>query len=700
MKKGVLFLFGFGFPFLAFGQSTEQLIQKFGAKNQEDQAKFEALLKNKNEAYNKNPSFADEISRLAGFAGSQPVFLESDDMRANRSANVLALQEGTLDGLNGVAIQGEGMNILVMDGGRVFEKHREFGADENGNVALQRIWHKDVGAYSGHATNVAGIIGAMGLANFANPYGAAGAKGVLPKVNIDSYRFATTSNGSIYAKLAAATTANVSNHSYGINLGWRYVDEDNTSFLYPNVGYYWIANYELNSEDTYSGSYGAQDQSYDEVVYDNPNHIVVKSSGNYYGIGPSSIANSYRWSSSASAYVPFEESDVLPPKNCSNGYYCIGYGSLAKNIIVVGATNQLTTANNVYTAPTDVVKASYSSAGPRRDGAIKPDLSAVGTNHLVANYTTATTYDSYATGSGTSYAAPVVSGVAGAVTQVNRNLTENPSFIYKADEMKAILTHTANEAGRVGPDVWFGWGFVDATKAAKLVMDVYNDSAILERNSLTSGNVYSKTVVAKEGESIKASLSWVDPAAEPFTTDYDLQNNHSSKLVNDLDIRIIDTQTNQVYYPWKLNIDNPMAYATTGDNLVDNLEQIVVANPTAGRSYRVEVSNKGTLINDNGVAANQDYALIISGYGEEVLASAEVQTKAISVYPSVTKDVVNVLIPQGAQYLSVYDMSGKQVLAAPAKSYQTIDLSKLPKGVYVIHIKTDKETVAKKVIRE
>ena len=27
------------------------------------------------------------------------------------------------------------------------------------------------------------------------------------------------------------------------------------------------------------------------------------------------------------------------------------------------------------------------------------------------------------------------------------------------------------EAGNLGPDVWYGWGFADATKAAQLVID-------------------------------------------------------------------------------------------------------------------------------------------------------------------------------------------------------------------------------------
>jgi len=698
MKKILLFLLGAGIPFLASGQKTGKLTNKFEIQNQNNQNKFDQILVKNNVQI--TPKVADEKSRLAGFAGEIPVFMETDDTRANRSANVVALQDGSLSGLNNTPIQGDEMNILIMDGGKIFDKHNEFGA-VNGVITEQRIFDKENGAmsYAYHPTNVAGIIGAIGIGN-SGTYGTGAARGVLTKVKFDNYTFSQTAGGTNYQKLANATNANISNHSYGINLGWVRITAGNTNSTYPQVGYYWVANYELNAEDTYSGSYNTQDANFDAIVYDNPNQIVIKSTGNYYGIGPGTSDAKFKWSGNQNKYVPFEAGDVIPPANCSNGYYCIGWGSLAKNVIGVGATDQLTTPNNIYISPADVVKASYSSAGPRRDGAVKPDLSAVGSNHYIAHYTNATTYNSYATGNGTSYAAPIVSGVAGAVTEVTRNITGNSSFTYKADEMKALLTHTANEAGNPGPDVWFGWGFVDATKAAQLVIDKKAGRAVFERNSLSSGVVYTKEVKGEQGIPLKATISWIDPAGIPFTTDYDLQNNHSSKLINDLDLRIIDTSNNTVYYPWKLDVSDPMANATKGDNLVDNVEQVVLDNPVDGRIYRIEVFNKGILINDENMVANQDYALIITGYKTETLAVSDDALKSVSVYPTKTKDIVNVLIPEGAKNISVFDMSGKQVLSIDAKSYQTIDLSKLPNGTYIFNIVTEKGKISKKVIKE
>ncbi len=692
MKKAVIFFLGFGVFGLTFAQSNPKLQKKFAEESKEQQLKLNKFIE-KNKTKLTKEQIVEMKAKLAGFAGEQPIFLETDDNRANRSANVIALQSGTLTGLNSTAITGANMSIIVMDGGRVFEKQNEFGGPSNG---ANRIFDKENGeaTYSNHPTNVAGIIGAAGVASFGSPYGTAAAKGVLPNVTIDSYSFSTTSLGTNYAKLEAAPNANISNHSYGINMGWSHRTT-------PVEGWYWVANYELNHTDTYSGSYYDQDANFDKIVYSNPNQIVIKSAGNYYGDGPDGVLPNYKYNNSTGTYVLFDPSDELPPANCSLGYNCIGWGSLAKNIIVVGATDQLTTTNNLYTTSNDVIKSDYSSAGPRKDGAIKPDISAVGTSMLVAGYNNATTYNSYYVGSGTSYSAPLISGIAGAVTQVNRVITGNSSFTYKADEMKALLTHTANEAGNTGPDVWYGWGFADATKAAQLVIDKKDKKAYFERNLLNSGVKFSKVVTSKSGEPLKATISWVDPAATPFTTDNDLQNNHSSMLKNDLDLRIIDNVTGTIYYPWKLDITDPMANATKGDNTVDNVEQVLLESPVAGRSYTIEVSNKGTLVNDTNIASPQNYALIITGVEESSLGTNEISAeKLVSIYPTKTKDFVNVLIPKAGKEIEIFDMSGKSVLKTTAKSYQTINLGQLPKGVYFINIKTETGTTSRKVIKE
>lgn len=692
MKKTLIVILGLA-SILNYAQRNERLQKSFKAEQLNNLKKLETHISKSKIKYSKEQ--IDEMKKnIAGFAGDIPVFLQTDDMRANKSANVIELQDGSI---TGTSINGNGLTILVMDGGRVFDKHREFGADASGNVAVPRVFDKEYGttSYDNHPTNVAGIIGAIGYGSFGEPYGAAAAKGVLPKVNIDSYSFENTPQGNNYQKLEAAD-ANISNHSYGINLGWAY----RTS---PTEGWYWIANYSLNKQDTWSGSYGDSDANFDEIVYSNPNQIVIKSAGNYFGDHPSKKPTKpkFKFNNFTGTYVPFTATDVIPEANCSLGYNCIGWGSLAKNIIVVGATDQLFTAEYKYNTNTDVIKSDYSSAGPRKDGAIKPDIAAVGTDMLVAGYESDTNYTTYYTGAGTSYSAPVISGIAGAVTHLNRVLTGNNSFMYKADEMKALLTHTANEAGNnPGPDVWYGWGFADATKAAQLAIDKKDNKVIFERNLLTSGVKFTKEIVAKGSEPLKATISWIDPAGTPFTSDIDLQTNHTSMLVNDLDLRIIDTTNNTIYYPWRLDINNPMAAATQADNTVDNVEQVLLNSPVAGRKYRIEVSNKGNLVDDQNTQTPQNYALIVTGIDSASLSTIESVDELVSIYPTKTKDVVNILIPKEGKTIEVFDISGKSVLKTNAKNFQTIDLSKLPKGVYIVNIKTKNNVISKKVIKE
>lgn len=699
MKKTLIFFLGFGMFSFIFSQSSDKLVKDFGKQNAENQIRFDNYLK-KN-AKNLSPEeISDLKSRLAGFAGEIPVFLSEDDKPANRSANLTPLQNGTLTGLGGTLITGTGINILVMDGGRAHNTHQEFGGATNGPLKVVNMEAATV-AKSSHTTNVTGIILASGAysgtINWSDGTSSSvsDAQGVIKNASTKNYTFSTTDLGTNYQKLAAYGE-NISNHSYGVNLGWAY----RTS---PTEGYYWVGNYEMNTLDTYSGSYHANDADFDKIVYTNPNQIVVKSAGNYYLTGPDGILPNFKYNSATSTYVPFAATDVLPAPNCSLGYNCIGWGSLAKNVIVVGATNQLATTNNQYTTSGDVIKADFSSAGPRKDGGIKPDISAVGVDIVSPTYSTSapTANNYYSKGAGTSFAAPIISGIAGALTQVSRTVNNNSSFVYKADEMKALLTHTANEAGNPGPDVWYGWGFADATKAAQLIIDKKDKKAYFERNSLSSGVNFTKDVKAKTGEPLKVTLSWIDPAAVPFTSDNDLQNNHASRLINDLDVRIIDTTNNTTYYPWKLNINDPMANATTGDNTVDNVEQIVINAPVAGRTYRVQVSNKGNLVNDSGASSSQNYALIITGIDSSSLATNEVNAdKLVTVYPTKTSDIITILIPKGGKSIEIFDLTGKSILKTATKSFQTIDVSNLAKGVYIVNVKTENGIVSNKIIKE
>ena len=147
-----------------------------------------------------------------------------------------------------------------------------------------------------------------------------------------------------------------------------------------------------------------------------------------------------------------------------------------------------------------------------------------------------------------------------------------------------------------------------------------------------------------------------------------------------------------------------MTPAIKGDNTVDNVEQVVLDNPVAGRTYRIEITNKGTLVNNAAtpILAPQDYSIIVTGFNE-VLGTKDVanSTSGIIIAPTLTKDVVNILkAPKKSNY-TVYDLSGKKLQNGVINSAQeAISLSSYTNGIYIIEVKTDKDVISKKVIKE
>ncbi|MBK1896098.1 S8 family serine peptidase [Chryseobacterium paridis] len=709
MKKQLLVI-GILFAALASAQSNDNLKMEFEKQNKENNEKFNSYVA-KRYGSAKTPEVQKEIedqrSNLAGFLpGGMPYFYKNQDIRQVQNANADVLNTaGGVPGLTN-AYKGENIKFTVFDGGRVYAAHPAF------DNAVGRISNKEAATeiYSEHSTGVAGFIGSRALNISGNLNGVpvtANIQGVAVNSTIDSYRFAqttlpgNTSASNVFQKILIAQPK-ISNHSYGSNSGWDLGSANGTNF--------WVWNGAFASPDDSfdtQGTYLSNDQNYDQIVYSNPSYIIVKSAGNYFGYGPdypgtAAFLKYYR--DANGNLLQFASTDTLPSTNCAQGYDCIGPGSLAKNIIVVGATDVITTNNFKYSVPTDVVHSNYSSAGPRDDGGIKPDISTTGTNVFSASTAEDTVGSTkYDYGSGTSYSAPVVTGVIGLWTQIYKDLFANQ--LLNAASAKTLMIHSASEAGNVGPDPWFGWGYINAKKGAELLVGKANNTVIFNNETLNNGIANTKVVKASGSEPLKVTISWIDPAyVLPANLTWGaVYNNRNSRLVNDLDLRIIDTTNNTVYTPWKLNANSPMTPATKGDNTVDNVEQVIIDAPVAGRNYRVEITNKGNLVNNAGAGAPQDYSIIVTGYNQEVLATNEngKTDSNIIIAPTITKDIVKVLKAPKNSTFGVYDLSGKKIQNGTINTDQfSVDLSSAIKGIYIIEIKTPKETISKKIIKE
>ena len=235
------------------------------------------------------------------------------------------------------------------------------------------------------------------------------------------------------------------------------------------------------------------------------------------------------------------------------------------------------------------------------DGRIKPDIV---TNGIGLYSPTAGSNSSYASYNGTSTATPGSAGAAMLLHQYYNELFDDEAM--RASTLKVLIIHTADDLGNPGPDYKFGWGLMNAKAAADHISGHYDfpDANKIVEGLLDSNNTSDSYNFEWDGNSpIRATLCWTDPPASAVTS----LDNPSPRLMNDLDMRIIDSNGSAAY-PYVMNPANPADTATTGDNTLDNVEQVLIESPNLPGTYTVQVNYKGSLTN-----GQQYYSLIISG---------------------------------------------------------------------------------------
>nr|MBM3931537.1 hypothetical protein [Sphingomonadales bacterium] len=437
---------------------------------------------------------------------------------------------------------------------------------------------------SNHATHVAGTM----IASGEQP----SAKGMAWAASLDAYDW---SNDESEMATAAAQGLLVSNHSYGLITGWQWGDYDNSG---TDRWFWWGGENDTACADF--GLYSQQARDWDLIANNAPNYLIVKAAGNDRGQGPTAGTTHRVWSNSQGNWV---NSNTTRQKDGGTlGYDCISHAGVAKNVLTVGAVQGLTSP---YTSPSQVVPSTFHGWGPTDDGRIKPDIVAKG----VSLYScTAGSNTDYATYSGTSMASPAVTGTLALIQQRwmelrNQNVN-TPVAALSSAQLKALVCHTALEAGQPGPDPVYGWGLLNAEGAVQL-MAGRGDTTMLESLSLSNSGTYSRTFYNDGQRPLVLTVAWNDPAA-PVST-YTI-NNATPVLVNDLDIRLVRNSDGAVFEPYRLVAGQPATAAQTGDNTRDNIEQVRLSTPSAGL-YTVQVSHKGAL------SGNQPQAFALVGSG-------------------------------------------------------------------------------------
>lgn len=279
----------------------------------------------------------------------------------------------------------------------------------------------------------------------------------------------------------------------------------------------------------------------DQQTYDNPTLMHVFSAGN-------------------NGQGILDEDDN--PTDCGYGAG-ISWGNITgghkqgKNVIATANTNY---RGEIMTS---------SSRGPAYDGRIKPDIAANGNNHV-----STIEEQGYEPFGGTSGAAPVVAGVMAMLHEayeVNHGTRANGALL------KAIMLNTATDLGTKGPDFIYGWGSLNAHRAALTI----EEGRFLQSEISQDETKTHMITIPENVAEVRVMTYWPDPESSVMTP---------IALINDLNTQLMAGE--EIHLPWVLDpspneatIGNP---ATKGVDFLNNMEQVAIDNPAAGE-YSLEI---------------------------------------------------------------------------------------------------------------
>ncbi len=237
--------------------------------------------------------------------------------------------------------------------------------------------------------------------------------------------------------------------------------------------------------------------------------------------------------------------------------------------------------------------AMFSSRGPTKDGRLKPDIVAPGTNILSARSHEAgasTLWGEYSKDylwcGGTSMATPLASAAAVIARQYAQQMGLRPS----AAMIKALLMVSAKDLypGQYGlgiaqelrtqrPNSDQGYGRVDVARILELKKELLFD----QKEGLSTGGVFETQVSVKAGQKVSVILVYTDAPGSPVA---------GKALVNDLDLEV--------------GIGDQMA------TLRDSVNNVELIEKTATSDQTVKVKVEGINV-PMGVNGKQPFALAV-----------------------------------------------------------------------------------------
>lgn len=562
------------------------------------------------------------FEQISGELGGYPVWISSHNQiaAAGISADELWPTNSAPWPSSSTGKDVTGTNVVLGAwevGGTVKTNHTEFG----GRV-LQI--DSDSTNLSDHATGVVGTMSAHGesVSLPSIPTGSV-ARGVAFDAYVDAYTTIGFASEIADASIDATNSVGLrlSNHSWGIESVWgvEYIETfwyGGAEYDYYDWGVVWWQNPALY-EDPYCGFYlpdinGYGSAQLDALLSTNATrHLLVYSAGNDRFYGPGAPVY-YFYQSAGLWYLvnnpPANDKDWSIGDGDTYGFDTVKPPGTTKNVLTVGSVldvyhDEGGNSRWGYATNSTVTVSDFSGCGPTDDGRIKPDVVAVGeADPAVRAYgiVTPNSTGGYTTNySGTSFAAPSVTAGLGLCLQRRNQLFPglDPSLdAWRSSTLKALAIHTADDVINPGPDYQTGWGLFNAVSAVEQVeLDAQDGRGTHLKELELAVGVTNSWLVDLGGSMFKATIAWNDPPGVP--TGY--ADDSTPMLVNDLDLWVETEDGSQVFRPWILDPDlqneqetNRNAYASTGIDDRNNVEQVLIENLTSGL-YRICIAHTG-----------------------------------------------------------------------------------------------------------
>lgn len=155
---------------------------------------------------------------------------------------------------------------------------------------------------------------------------------------------------------------------------------------------------------------------------------------------------------------------------------------------------------------------------------------------------------------------------------------------------------------------------------------------------------------------------WIDVAME-----IDLDNNLNRIFIDGEELSFVNGSGEPV----------PTPYTDAGSAMKMNGMDFYSHNEYSSNSYFID-----------------DISVVEGGMGVNDLSAS-----SISVYPTVTKDMVHVTAKSEISHISVFNTAGQEVMKVRGNGMDAqINVSSLPAGVYMVKIQAGKEVLTKKVV--